>query len=123
MSRSIPRNKKPVRFVIPVVSNGTEEHTSYRMVNTAAIAFDGRQGRLMGILLVQPLCNAAHQFRNIVAACILCTILELMILKDYRTIKLSLRTYHAVKLLDVIWLSLIDLLLEVGDEPSKFLQC
>jgi hypothetical protein len=51
------------------------------MMNTAAIAFDGGQARLLRILQVQPLCNAAHQFRNIIAACILRAILELMLLK------------------------------------------
>jgi len=57
-------------------------------MNTTAIAFDGRQGRLMGILLVQPFWDAVHQLRNIIAACILRAILELMILKDCRINKL-----------------------------------
>jgi ABC-type bacteriocin/lantibiotic exporter with double-glycine peptidase domain len=116
------RKKKPVRFIIPVVSNGTEEHTSNRMMNTTTIAFDGRQGRLMGILLIQPLCDAAHQFRNIVATSVLRTILELITSKDRRIIYNSLHTYHAIELLGIIWLGLIDLLLEVGDELNKHLQ-
>jgi hypothetical protein len=53
--------KKSVLFIIPVISNGTEEHTSNGMVNTTAITFDSGQGRLIGILLVQPLCDAADQ--------------------------------------------------------------
>ena len=71
----------------------------------------------MGIFLVQPLWNAAHQFRYIVAMCILCAILELMILEDPCTINVVLGTYCAIKLLGVVWLGLINLLLEVGDKP------
>lgn len=122
MSRSNQETRKPVLLIIPVVSNGTEEHTSNRMMNTAAIAFDGRQRRLLGILLVQPLCNTAHQFGNIIATCILRAILELMQLEDHDIINCSLHAYHAIKLMGVVWLGLINLLLEVGDKPSKFLQ-
>lgn len=48
-------------LIIPVISNGTEEHASNGMVNTAAITFDSGQRRAIGILLVQPLCDAADQ--------------------------------------------------------------
>jgi hypothetical protein len=76
----------------------------------------------MGILLVQPVRNAAHEFGNIVTTRILRAILELMTLKDRHMVNVVLHTYFAIKLLGIFWLSLVDLLLEIGDKPSKFLQ-
>lgn len=75
----------------------------------------------MGVLLVQPLWNAIHQFRNIISTCIFRAILELMILKDC-IVNVVLRTYYAIKLLGGVWLGLINFLQEIGDKPSKFLQ-
>jgi hypothetical protein len=119
MRRSQDR-RNVVLFVLPVISNGAEEHTSNGMMDTTAIAFDGWQRRLIGILLVQPLWNAAHEFRYTVATCILCAILELLILKDPCIINVVLGTYCAIKLLSVVGLGFIDFLLEVRDKPNKF---
>jgi len=58
----------------------------------------------------------------IIATCILCAILELMILKDCCIVSVVLRTYCAIKVLGVVWLGFVNLLLEIGDKPSKFLQ-
>ena len=91
-------------------------------MDTTAIAFDGRQRRIMGILLIQPLWNAVHQFRDIVATCILCAVLELVILTDCCIVNIVSRTYCAIKLLCIIWLGLVNLLLEIGDKPSEFFQ-
>ena len=45
-----------------------------------------------------------------------------MILKDCCIVNVVLRTYHAIKLLGVVWLGLVDLFLEIRDKPCKFLQ-
>ena len=59
--QTIQEARNCVPFIIPVISNGTEEHASNGMVNTTAITFDSGQRRLIRILLVQPLCDAADQ--------------------------------------------------------------